>query len=452
MNIPDVVSSILRSSAPTLLTAIALPPPFNLIASAVVSGVLSKFLPQHEAPAQVQTGGAPAMSPDQVTKVIEANAANPALLAELRQAEQKLKEYESANDLKFAELAVKDKTRAGDFQTATGLAPALLKAGIVIVAVAIVAMLFTVGGSILLVTGSLAIPEKNSQLAVGVFGLIGAVVGYISGYASQIIGFYYGSSQGSTDKTDALNSVLRQQGQQIGQAAAAVSTTADIAAARTERVVDKAVTAMTDRAIPPAAAAPPPQAAGATGLRQGEFGGARWRLTSDGIIMENESDPERTVGEPVTVRRIWRDFGPIIKAKCATHGVPAELVVTTIAVESGGGIKASRVEPDGRSSVGLMQTLISTATEALKRPVTAEELETPEISIDAGTKHISDQRLLTKFDPIFVAAAYNAGSLARPRPQDDNPFHLRSTGDHLIRTKKFYNDTVAVAKAEGWFR
>jgi soluble lytic murein transglycosylase-like protein len=79
-------------------------------------------------------------------------------------------------------------------------------------------------------------------------------------------------------------------------------------------------------------------------------------------------------------------------------------------------------------------------------------LETPEISIDAGTKHIADQRLLTKFDPIFVAAAYNAGSLARPRPQDDNPFHLRSTGDHLIRTKKFYNDTVAVAKAEGWFR
>ena len=55
MRIPDVVSSILRSSAPTLLTAIALPPPFNLIASAVVSGVLGKFLPQNEA--QAQPGG-----------------------------------------------------------------------------------------------------------------------------------------------------------------------------------------------------------------------------------------------------------------------------------------------------------------------------------------------------------------------------------------------------------
>jgi hypothetical protein len=28
---------------------------------------------------------------------------------------------------------------------------------------------------------------------------------------------------------------------------------------------------------------------------------------------------------------------------------------------------------------------------------------------------------------------------------------LRSTGDHLTRTKLFYNDTVATAKAEGWF-
>jgi len=451
MNIPDVVSSILRSSAPTLLTAIALPPPFNLIASAVVSGVLGKFLPQHEAPAQAQPGGAPAMSPDQVTKVIEANAGNPALLAELREAEQKLKEYESANDLKFAELAVKDKTRAGDFQTATGLAPALLKAGIVIVAVAIVAMLLTVGGSILLVTGSLAVPEKNSQLAVGVFGLIGAVVGYISGYASQIIGFYYGSSQGSTEKTDALNSVLQQQGQQIGQAAAAVSTTADLAAARTERVVDKAVTAMADRTMAPAVASPATQAAPTAGLRQGKFGGVRWRLTSDGIIMENETDPERSVGEPVTVRRVWRDFGPIIKTACATHGVPAELVVTTIAVESGGVVKASRTEPDGRSSVGLMQLLIGTATDIMKRPVTVQELETPEFSIDLGTRYISQKRNETHFDPILVAAAYNAGSLQPPRPEDTNPFHLRSTGDHLIRTKLFYNDTVATAKAERWF-
>ena len=52
MPVPPIVSAVLRSGAPTLLTAIALPPPFNLIASAVVSGVLAQFLPPGEVPAQ----------------------------------------------------------------------------------------------------------------------------------------------------------------------------------------------------------------------------------------------------------------------------------------------------------------------------------------------------------------------------------------------------------------
>jgi len=390
------------------------------------------------------------MSPDQVTKVIEANAGNPAFLADLRDAEQKLKDYEAANNLKFAELAIQDKTRAGEFQIATGLAPGLLTAGMIIVGVAIAAMLGIVIGSILLISGAIAIRPENAQLAVGVFGLIGAVVGYISGYAGQIVGFYYGSSQGSKDKTDTLTSVLQQQGQQIGQAATAASATADVVAAHNERVIDKVAAVMTDRPIaPPAGALPAPAAA--AGLRQGPFGGVRWRLTSDGIILENEADPERTVGEPVTVRRIWHDFGPIIKAACTANGVPAEIVVTTIAVESSGIIKASLTEPDGRTSIGLMQTLIGTASEVMGRQVTAQELETPEISIEAGTRYIAKNREVTKFDPILVAAAYNAGSLQPPRPEDTNPFRLRSTGDHLTRTRLFYNDTVATAKAEGWF-
>lgn len=446
MAISDVVSSILRSGAPTLLTAIALPPPFNLIASAVVSGLLSKFLPAGEAPAQAQPGGSPVMSPDQVTSVIEANAGNPAMLAELRAAEQKLKEFEAANDLKFAELAIKDKTRAGDFQVATGTAPTLLWFGMGIVGVAIIALLIIIVGSIFLIRGDLQI--ANKELAVGVFGLIGAVVGYISGYASQIIGFYFGSSQGSKEKTEALSTVLQQQGQQIGQAAATASTTANIAADRTERVIKEVAIAVADKAKIGAA---PAAAAADAQFRQGPFGGLRWQLTPDGIVCEGETAPERTVGEPATVRRIWHDFGPIIKDVCARHGVPAEIVVTTIAVESRGIVKAALVEPDGRTSIGLMQTLIGTASEVMGRQVTAQELETPEISIEAGTRYIAKHREKTHFDPILVAAAYNSGGLNEPRAQDTNPFKLRSTGDHLIRTKLYYNDTVATAKAEGWF-
>lgn len=162
MNISNVVSSVLRSSAPTLLTAIALPPPFNLIASAVVSGVLTKYLAPDEAPAQGQPDGAAAMSPDQVAKVVETNAGNPAFLAELRNAEQKLQQYEEANNLEFAKLANQDRTRAGDFQIATGSAPGLLKAGMIIVGVSILAMLGIVIGSILLVSGTIKAPSENA--------------------------------------------------------------------------------------------------------------------------------------------------------------------------------------------------------------------------------------------------------------------------------------------------
>ena len=106
-------------------------------------------------------------------------------------------------------------------------------------------------------------------------------------------------------------------------------------------------------------------------------------------------------------------------------------MVTTIAVESRGIVNASRTEPDDRTSIGLMQTLTGTASEVMGREVTAQELETPEISIEAGTRYIAKNWEVTKFDPILVAAAYNAGSLQPPRLEDTNPFRLRSTGDHL---------------------
>ena len=126
--------------------------------------------------------------------------------------------------------------------------------------------------------------------------------------------------------------------------------------------------------------------------------------------------------------------------------------MTTIAVESGGRIKAALTEPDGRTSVGLMQTLTGTASEVMGRPVTAQELQDPKISIEAGVRYIASQREKTLYDPILVGAAYNAGGLHPPREQDDNPYRLRSTKDHLTRTKLYYNDTVAVAKADGWFK
>lgn len=229
----------------------------------------------------------------------------------------------------------------------------------------------------------------------------------------------------------------------------------------------KAVEALKDRPAsvpvpvpvpaPPPAPAPgaqvAPEPAKSVDWQQGPFGGVRWRLDDDGLLLvEGEAKPPRTVGAPITVRRIWAEQGTNILQSCLRNGVPLELVVATIATESSGAAAAARTEPDGRTSVGLMQTLAGTASEVMGRTVAPKELEDPVLSIEAGTRYIAKQYPTTRFMPPLVAAAYNAGGLHEPRPQDTNRWKLRSTGDHIDRFVQFYNDCVCVAREDGWAR
>lgn len=54
----------------------------------------------------------------------------------------------------------------------------------------------------LLVKGGIAALDAGSVAAV--FGLIGAIVGYIASDAKMVISYYFGSSRGSSDKSDTL--------------------------------------------------------------------------------------------------------------------------------------------------------------------------------------------------------------------------------------------------------
>lgn len=431
MALPQIVESILKSSAPTLLAGLLVPPPFNLLASAVVSSAIRAFLPDDQA-ASVPPD-AP-MPPPAVVATIQANAGNPDFLTSLRAAEIKLQQFELANDVKFAELANKDRASARNFQVTSLLAQPMMRWGMAIVFLAIGSMLLVVIGAILMIAGVISPNPTNSALAAAWYTIIGTILGNIAGYASQIISFYYGDNARSQGKDDSISQVLSHQGQQLGDAAAAQAS-----------IVKHVVT-------PPAPITVPPTVVTDTiTWKQGPFGGLRWQVTPDGILDEGEISPARTVGEPVTVRRIWKDFGQHIRAAALTSGVPIELIVTTISVESRGIAKAQLTEPDGRQSIGLMQVLLGTASDMLGRTVTAAELNQPQVSIAAGAAYLASQRPKTLYDPILAAASYNAGGLYPPRAEDTNPYRLRCTGDHLTRTKLYYNDTVAVAAADGWF-
>lgn len=180
----------------------------------------------------------------------------------------------------------------------------------------------------------------------------------------------------------------------------------------------------------------------------------RWRLVPEGVEIEG-TGVERTRGRPGTVTRVWEAFGDDINAVARARKVPCELIIATICTESGGNPEAVRLEPGytsdeatpHRVSVGLTQTLISTAREAMGMSLDRDWLRRPRNAIDAGVAYIAKQARVTRLDPPLVAAAYNAGRLAH-NTGAQNRWKLRQypigTSKHCDRFVQFYNDAVAV--------
>lgn len=179
----------------------------------------------------------------------------------------------------------------------------------------------------------------------------------------------------------------------------------------------------------------------------------RWRLTPRGVEVEG-SGVERTRGEPVTVRRIVDTWGQVIDDASVAYGVPAELLVACAAAETRGdpegrleepGFVSDAATPD-RVSVGILQTLLSTAREALRNPtLSSQDLLDPEISFAAGAAYMARRELQTLFDPPLVAASYNAGSV---RPSTANRWRLvctqRDEGCHVDWFVWFFNDCASI--------
>jgi len=186
--------------------------------------------------------------------------------------------------------------------------------------------------------------------------------------------------------------------------------------------------------------------------------GPTWKIGKDGLVIIEEGSwgkPERTVGEPQTVRRIMKEYGDHIGWWAAFYWIPIDVIIACIATETGGVPDARREEPGFKSdketphrvSTGLMQTLFSTAQRMVPdAKVTNEWLSNPNNSIRAGVAYIHHQSQKTKTDPPLVAAAYNSGGLYRQNGKE-NRWKLRNypigTGHHIDRFVKFYNDSFS---------
>lgn len=180
-------------------------------------------------------------------------------------------------------------------------------------------------------------------------------------------------------------------------------------------------------------------------------GSIEWALTPQGVSIDGQP-PTGTLGEPKTVKRIWTAYERSIRRWGRDFGVPVELIVATICTESGGDPNARREEEGFESasttphrvSIGLMQTLLSTAQETLRLDgITEQWLLEPDNSIRAGTGYIAKQSDWTLFDPPVVACAYNAGGVYE-NTGADNRWCMRQyplgTGKHADRFVEWFND------------
>jgi hypothetical protein len=195
-------------------------------------------------------------------------------------------------------------------------------------------------------------------------------------------------------------------------------------------------------------------------------GGALWSLTAAGVVTDRGAIPGGPAHEAAMLRVLRDWFAAPIQAQARRRGVPVELIAACICTESAGGTTsfaasaaAERREPGFRSndatphrvSIGCMQTLISTAAGTLGRPVTAEELRRPDISIEAGTAYIAQAAGRTLLDPPVVACAYNAGSI-RHDPSTANRWrmvqHPIGTGAHADRFVAYFNAGLRLLQRE----
>lgn len=205
------MADLLRAVAPTVAAALPLPPPFGLIAAGAVSAALKHWLP---------ASAVEKPSTSQVVAAVEQNAHDPAFLQDLRTAEERLRAVEKEYGIRFAEIEVRDRESARTFVRDTGTAVFTQRLGLGLLAQDGLTTLAVLIGSFLLMTGRYSIGDPNVFAAL--MGFIGIVLGRISSRADTYVNFAFGSSAGSKEKSDQLGGALKDLGDALADAPAAL--------------------------------------------------------------------------------------------------------------------------------------------------------------------------------------------------------------------------------------
>ncbi len=171
------------------------------MAAKVVSGVIGQDVaPTAEAVAQAVMG------------------ANPEQVASLKHADEEFRLR--ANALGFQHAEEMERLSVRQFEaSAADTADArakhagdknVFRLGLAIIATFAIVLVGSMFGAYAMLTGGISI--KDVGIVAAVFGFIGTVVGYAAANAQQVVSFFFGSSAGSKQKTDAMADAFRSLG------------------------------------------------------------------------------------------------------------------------------------------------------------------------------------------------------------------------------------------------
>lgn len=144
-------------------------------------------------------------TPDEATAALQAD---PALAMQFKTAVM-------AHDLELAKLGLQE-TQVFVADTADARAKhagdrGVFWLGIAVLATFAVTMSGCLYGAYQILTGGITIKDVAAVAAVS--GFVGSIVGYIAANAQQVIGYFFGSSKGSTDKGNAMADAVKGLGQ-----------------------------------------------------------------------------------------------------------------------------------------------------------------------------------------------------------------------------------------------
>ena len=190
-------------------------------------------------------------------------------------------------------------------------------------------------------------------------------------------------------------------------------------------------------------------------------GGRAWQYDSRGrILLEDEDQPARTKGEPITMRLILSDFGTQIQEahelfpQISIATICAIIALESVRIRGGFNRDPNSYRKEARDySAGLMQTLSGTAMRmkakyTLPVPyIDRESLCIPRVSILCGVAYLHNRSAEYETqDGMLLQAAYNAGGVYK---SSKNEWKIRTHGDD--RTERFaqwHNDALCVLNEE----